>query len=442
MFSESLRAFLRPVVQFLEDPTVTEIMINGPDEIWLEQEGKLTRTSERFTEDGLLAAARNMAQFVGRPLDDQNPRLDARLPDGSRIHVLLPPMARCGTVVTIRKFHPTGLTVDDLIEFGSLTPESARFIELAVRIKKNFIIAGGTGSGKTTLLNVLSHFIPDEERIVTIEDSAELQLNQQHLVPLESRPPDKNGRYGISIRDLVHSALRLRPDRIVIGEVRGGECFDLLQAMNTGHGGTMSTCHANGPLETLSRLESLALLSEVGIPLRALRAQVASAIDCIVCTARLRDGTRRIVSISEVLPLDERGDYRVQDIFVFSPKASNEPGAIRGYMSPTGLVPTFQTRLIADGFDDMTGSFFSPETYGYPPPHHFLGARQRPNSIAAGIGNDAGAAEYEEERPTNRYDLNQGRPEASSAQGVAPEAQVQTAADTSPNIDVDAIRKP
>jgi len=382
MFSESLRAFLGPVVEHLDDPSVTEIMINGPESVWVERQGQLTQTHSRFTEDGLLAAARNMAQFVGRPLNDENPRLDARLPDGSRIHVLLPPMARCGAVIAIRKFHPGGLTIENLIGYGSVTPEAARFLQVCVQTKRNMMVAGGTGSGKTTLLNVLSHFIPNEERIITIEDSAELQLNQQHLVPLESRPPDRHGRNAVTMRDLLHSSLRLRPDRIVIGEVRGGECFDLLQAMNTGHGGTLSTVHANSPLETMSRLESLAMLSGVGLPLRALRAQVSSAIHLVVCTNRLRDGSRRLTAIGEVLPLDEKGDYRVQDLFIFTQQRSGRQDRVEGYLSPTGVVPSFQPALLADGFEDMEPAFFSPARYGYPPPPYFIGQAVAPNSTA------------------------------------------------------------
>ncbi len=399
VFSESLRAFLKPVVPFLDDASVTEVMINGPEEVWIEREGLLSRTDARFTEDGLLAAARNMAQYVGRPLSDEQPRLDARLPDGSRIHVILPPMARCGTVITIRKFHPGGLVMDDLVRFGSVTTEAARFLEVLIQLKRNAIVAGGTGSGKTTLLNVLSHFIPNEERILTIEDSAELQLTQEHLVPLESRPPDRHGKNAITIRDLLHSALRLRPDRIIIGEVRGGECFDLLQAMNTGHGGMLSTVHANSSLETLSRMESLALLADVGLPLRAVRAQVASAIDLVVTTARLRDGSRRLTSISEVLPLDEKGDYRVQDLFVFTQTRSRRAGKVKGYLSPTGVLPTFQARMIADGFEDMVETFFDPATYGYPPPRYFQGApgargeRTDPGIDLAQLG---AATDYEE----------------------------------------------
>ena len=375
MYAESLRAFLGPIVPYMDDPSVTEIMINGPKDIWVEQGGLLSRINASFTEDGLLAAARNMAQYVGRPLGEDHPRLDARLPDGSRIHVILPPMARCGTVITIRKFHPGGLTIEDLIRFGSITAEAATLLQALVVSKKNVMVAGGTGSGKTTLLNTLSGYIPDEERILTIEDSAELQLTQQHLVPMESRPPDRNGRNAVSMRDLLHSALRLRPDRIVIGEVRGGECFDLLQAMNTGHGGMLSTTHANSSQETLSRLESLALLADVGLPLRAVRSQVASAIDIVVSAARLRDGSRKLTAISEVLPLTEQGEYRVQDLFVFTQLHSGREEKVKGYLSPTGVIPTFHSKLVADGYDYLTEEFFQPETYGYPPPQYFAGKK-------------------------------------------------------------------
>jgi pilus assembly protein CpaF len=439
IFSESLRAFLSPVSQFLDDPSVSEILINGPDEVWIEREGKLTRTSERFTEDGLLAAARNMAQFVGRPLSEQHPRLDARLPDGSRIHVVLPPLARCGTVVSIRKFHPGGLSIDEMLENQSLTTQAARMLEVLVLSKKNLIVAGGTGSGKTTLLNVLSQFIPDEERILTIEDSAELQLDQEHLVPLESRPPDAKGKGGIGIRDLVHSALRLRPDRLIIGEVRGGECFDLLQAMNTGHDGTMSTVHANGPQETLNRLESLALLADTGLPLRAMRAQIAAAIDVVVCTARLRDGSRRLTAISEVLPLDDRGDYRVQDLFIFTQVGLDDTGRIHGYLAPTGVVPTFEARLVAEGFDDMVESFFMPETHGYVPPRYFNGKRRPLRSIEA-----AGAIEPESTQAEIAIAFSETGMEA-QGEFAAPEEQdtgKQRHMDTEPRLDMSSLASP
>ncbi len=381
MYAESLRAFLGPIVPYMDEPSVTEIMINGPNDIWIEQGGLLSRINASFTEDGLLAAARNMAQYVGRPLSEEHPRLDARLPDGSRIHVILPPMARCGTVIAIRKFFPGGLSVEDLIRFGSLTAEAAHLLQALVVSKKNVMVAGGTGSGKTTLLNTLSAYIPNEERILTIEDSAELQLTQQHLVPMESRPADRHGRGAVTIRDLLHSALRLRPDRIVIGEVRGGECFDLLQALNTGHGGTLSTTHANSSRETLSRLESLALLADVGLPLRAVRSQVAAAIDVVVSAARLRDGSRKLTAISEVLPLNEKGEYQVQDLFVFTQSGVTAEGKVQGYLSPTGILPTFHSKMIADGYDYLTEEFFRPQTYGYEPPEYFAGAKPKKLSL-------------------------------------------------------------
>jgi pilus assembly protein CpaF len=261
MYTESLRAFLKPVLAYLDDEAVSEIMINGPTDIWIEKKGVLTRTDAVFSEEGLLGAARNMAQFVGRILSDERPRLDARLPDGSRIHIVIPPIARKGTTISIRKFFKDRLKPQNLVEFGSISPKMVRLIEAAVRVKLNMVVSGGTGSGKTTLLNILSGLIPDDERILTIEDSAELQLQQAHLVPFESRPPDKFGKGEVTMGHLLMSALRLRPDRIVVGEVRGGEAFDLMQAMNTGHGGSMATVHANTPTETLRRLESLCLMS-------------------------------------------------------------------------------------------------------------------------------------------------------------------------------------
>ena len=374
LFSDSLRAFLKPILPYLDDPSVTEVLVNAPDDIWFERGGRLYRAPTAFTEDGLLAAARNMAQFVGRPLSDDNPRLDARLPDGSRIHVILPPIARRGTTISIRKFHPGGFTITDLIQCGSLTPELARFLQACVVTKRNIVIAGGTGSGKTTLLNILASLIPDEERIVTIEDSAELQIPRQHVVSLESRPPDKNGRGQVTLRDLLNSCLRLRPDRIIVGEVRGGECFELLQAMNTGHGGTLCTAHANSPPETLSRLESLCLLSGVELPLTAIRSQVAAALDIIIVAARLADGSRRVTHVSEVLPLDRHGEYQVQDLFVFT-QTRRDAAGVEGYMAPTGCLPTFRERLVAEGFTDLEPPFFDPRTYGYPPPRFFTAPR-------------------------------------------------------------------
>ncbi|KFE71122.1 CpaF family protein [Hyalangium minutum] len=371
MYTESLRAFLKPVLPYLDDPAVSEIMINGPADIWIEKKGRLSKTDAVFSEEGLLGAARNMAQFVGRILSDERPRLDARLPDGSRIHVVIPPIARRGTTISIRKFFKDKLTIDALIQYKSMTPQMARLIDAGIHTKLNMLVSGGTGSGKTTLLNIVSSLIPDEERILTIEDSAELQLNQSHLVAFESRPPDKFGKGGVDMGDLLHSALRLRPDRIVVGEVRGGEAFYLVQAMNTGHGGSLATCHANTPTDTLRRIESLCLMSAVELPMVAVRAQVASAINFIVCCERLHDGSRKTIALSEVLPLNEKGDYRTQDIFVFTPVTKDEDGHILGYHAPTGIVPTFVSKARAYGFQDLDESFFDPATYGVPPPPSF-----------------------------------------------------------------------
>ncbi len=358
MFSESLRAFLKPVVGLLDDPDVSEILINGPKEIWVERRGRLSRTEVTFTEDGLLAAARNMAQYVGRPLTEEHPRLDARLPDGSRIHVVLGPVARRGTTVSIRKFFAERLTVKKLIELGTVTPRVARLLEAAVGLRLNIVVSGGTGSGKTSLLNVLSSFIAPEERILTIEDSAELQLQQPHLVSFESRPADRMGKGAVDIGDLLHSALRLRPDRIIVGEVRGGECFYLLQAMNTGHGGTITTAHANTPTDTLRRLESLCLLSGVEMPLRAVRAQVASAVHLVVCCERFADGTRKITHISEVLPLDEKGEYRTQNLIEYVTTAREKDGRVVGHFAGAGVLPSFFPRFAANGFGDVDATFF------------------------------------------------------------------------------------
>jgi pilus assembly protein CpaF len=368
MFQESLRAFLKPVTQYLDDETVSEIMINGEKDVWIERKGRLYKTDAVFTEEGLLGAARNMAQYVGRPLSEDRPRLDARLPDGSRIHVVLPPIARKGTTISIRKFFKDKLTPENLIKFGSITPPMVRVIEAAVRVKLNMLVSGGTGSGKTTLLNILSSLIPNDERILTIEDSAELQLNQEHLVPFESRPPDKFGKGEVNMGHLLHSALRLRPDRIIVGEVRGGEAFDLMQAMNTGHGGSMATTHANTPTESLRRIESLCLMSSVELPMVAVRAQVAAAINFVVCCERLQDGSRKTIAVSEVLPLNEKGDYRTQDLWLYTPVTKDEQGNVLGYHAPTGILPTFLLKARAYGFTDLNEAFFDPATYGLPPP--------------------------------------------------------------------------
>jgi pilus assembly protein CpaF len=364
MYKKSLAAFLRPVAAYLDDQSISEVMINGPDEVWVERKGRVYRTRAKFTPEGLEAAARNMAQYVGRVINDERPRLDARLPDGSRIHVVLPPIGRKGTTIAIRKFFPGKLTMKQLVDFNSMTKPMARFIEACVVTAQNLVVSGGTGSGKTTLLNVVSSLIPNEERILTIEDSAELQMQQDHLVPFESRPADKFGKGEVTMAHLLASALRLRPDRIVIGEVRGGEAFDLIQSMNTGHSGSMCTVHANTPTDTLRRLESLCLMSAVELPMVAVRAQVASALNVIIQCARLHDGSRRTTHLSEVLPLNEKGDYRTQDIFVFTITGKDKDGRFQGYHAPTGIIPTFFHKLAAFGFAEMDESFFDPASYG------------------------------------------------------------------------------
>ncbi len=372
MYQESLRAFLKPVIQYMDDPSVSEIMINGPEEIWIEARGKLTLTDARFTSEGLMGAARNMAQFVGRILNDERPRLDARLPDGSRIHIVIPPIARKGTTISIRKFMQGRPGIEKLIEWGSMTPQMAYLIKAMVHSKLNIIVAGGTGSGKTTLLNIVSTLIPNDERIITIEDSAELQMQQDHIVPFESRPADKFGKGEVNMGHLLHSSLRLRPDRIVVGEVRGGEAFDLMQAMNTGHGGSMATTHANTPTDTLRRLESLCLMSSIDMPLVAIRAQVASAINAIITCERFHDGSRKTTAIAEVLPLDEKGEYRTRNLFVFAPTHKDAEGHIHGYHAPTGMLPSFLPMLQSHGFADIREDFFDPKTYGMPPPPSFM----------------------------------------------------------------------
>lgn len=368
MYTESLRAFLKPILPYLDDDSVSEIMINGPADIWVERKGKLSKVDAVFSEEGLLGAARNMAQFVGRTLTDERPRLDARLPDGSRIHVVLPPIARNGATIAIRKFFKDKLKPQDLVQLGSITPQMIRLIEAIIRVRLNVLVSGGTGSGKTTLLNILSGLIPDDERILTIEDSAELQLQQSHLVSFESRPADKFGKGEVTIGDLLMSALRLRPDRIVVGEVRGGEAFDLMQALNTGHGGSMATVHANTPTDSLRRIESLCLMSGIELPMVAVRAQVASALQCIVCTERVQDGSRKVVAISEVQPLNDKGDYRTQDLWLFIPVTKDVEGRVLGYHAPTGILPSFLAKARAYGFEDLTDEFFDPRTYGVPPP--------------------------------------------------------------------------
>ncbi|HEY9857363.1 MAG TPA: ATPase, T2SS/T4P/T4SS family, partial [Stenomitos sp.] len=328
-----------PLERFLADPAVTEVMVNGPKTIYVERSGKLTRVPDGFTDEKQLRVIIDrIVAPIGRRVDESSPMCDARLPDGSRVNVIVPPLALTGSTVTIRKFPNYRLTVDDLVKFGSLNQDMAHFLRCSVLARLNVFISGGTGSGKTTLLNVLSGFIPSDERIVTIEDAAELKLHQDHVISLESRPPNLEGSGAITIRDLVRNSLRMRPDRIIVGEVRGGEALDMLQAMNTGHDGSLATGHANTPRDALSRLETMVLMSGVELPSRAIREQIASAIQVIVQISRLKDGSRKITRISEVSGME--GDVIVmQDLFAYDQEGLDDRGRVVGNFRYTGLVP-------------------------------------------------------------------------------------------------------
>lgn len=340
---------LGPLEKYLIDPKVSEIMINGAAQIFIESGGKLTLAPERFTsEDQLRRIIERIVLQVGRRVDEQSPLVDARLLDGSRVNAVIPPVALDGSKLTIRKFSKKKLGVDDLLAFGTLSRQMAQFLHAAILSRKNIVISGGTGSGKTTLLNILSSYIPSDERIVTIEDSAELQLPQQHVVRLETRPVNIEGRGEISIRDLVRNALRMRPDRIVIGECRGGEALDMLQAMNTGHDGSLTTAHANTPRDTLSRLETMCLMSGMELPSKAIREQIASAVHIIVQQSRMQDGSRKITHITEVRGLED-SVIATQDLFVFNQRGVGADGKVDGFFGPTGAIPSFLDDLAAKG---------------------------------------------------------------------------------------------
>ena len=351
ILAQTTQAFLRPISKYLEDDAISEVMINGSQEIYVEEAGKLRKTSATFEDDEqLMAAVRNIAQFVGRKIDNNQPIMDARLPNGSRIHVVLPPCARKGVYMTIRKFSQERLGVKDLIKFGSLSVNAAKFLNFCVTTAKNIIVAGGTSSGKTTLLNVVSSLIPEDQRIVVIEDSSELQLQQEHVLSMETKTANEQGKGEVTMRDLLKSSLRLRPDRIIIGEVRSGEAMDLLQAMNTGHSGSMSTIHANSPRMTLNRLETLALMGGVDLPLSAVRAQIASAVDLVVQASRLRDGSRKVTHITEVVGLDENGAYETEDIFKLELQGSDKQGKLKASLNATKKRPKFLEETVAQGF--------------------------------------------------------------------------------------------
>ncbi|SHM42636.1 pilus assembly protein CpaF [Caldanaerovirga acetigignens] len=348
-----------PITPFINDPEVNEIMVNGPYKVYVEKNGVLELTEVTFRdEEHVMNIIERIVAPIGRRIDESMPMVDARLPDGSRVNAVIPPISLIGPVITIRKFSQRPLTVEDLIRFGTLTPEMAAFLEACVKARLNILVSGGTSSGKTTTLNVLSSFIPPTERIVTIEDAAELRLQQPHVITLESRPPNIEGRGEITIRDLVRNALRMRPDRIIVGEVRGGEALDMLQAMNTGHDGSLATGHANSPRDMLSRLETMVLMAGVDLPVRAIREQIASAIDLIIHQSRLKDGSRRITSIVEVQGME--GDVIVlQDLFTFRQTGVGEDGKVKGVFEATGVLPKFMDRFEAYGLNLPREVFFT-----------------------------------------------------------------------------------
>jgi pilus assembly protein CpaF len=354
-----------PLEPFLRDETVTEIMVNGPRRIYIERRGKIQKTNAQFVDDQhLLRIIDKIISRIGRRVDEASPMVDARLPDGSRVNAIIPPLSVTGPTLTIRKFRKDPFQMEDLLRFGTLTPKCGQFLEACVKGKLNILISGGTGSGKTTTLNVVSSAIPDDERIVTVEDAAELQMRQAHVITLESRPANIEGKGEVRIRDLVRNTLRMRPDRIVVGEVRGPESVDMLQAMNTGHDGSLTTIHANSPRDALSRLETLVLTAGVELPLKAIREQIASAIDMVVQISRLVDGTRRVTHVTEVLRM-ESDVVTMQDIFAAKPvednaEVSNQGNRLLGPLLCTGIKPQFLDKLSSNGVN-LPAAFFQLE---------------------------------------------------------------------------------
>jgi pilus assembly protein CpaF len=350
---------LGPLDPLLADDTITEIMVNGPDRIYIERRGKIEKVNRAFLNDEhVLRIIDRIVTPLGRRIDMMSPRVDARLPDGSRVNAIIPPLSLVGPVITIRKFSAKPFTVEDLVGFGTATAEMFEFLKACVEAKLNVFVSGGTGSGKTTTLNVISSFIPEEERIITIEDAAELQLDQKHVVTLEARPPNLEGHGEITIRDLLRNSLHMRPDRIIVGECRSGEALDMLQAMTVGQEGSLSTGHANSPPDMLRRLETMVLMAGVDLPLRSIREQIASAVDVIVHTARLKDGSRKIVNITEVYGIEE-DEILLQDIFAFEQTGYVE-GKIEGNLVPTGIRPTFMPRFTQRGIELPEGEFGIP----------------------------------------------------------------------------------
>lgn len=346
VFENSIKGFLGPVWALLQDEKITEVMINGPNEIWVEIKGKIQKTDAKFNdEDSLRSAVNNIAQSVGRRINDDEPRLDARLPNGFRVHAVIPPCSRKGTTVAIRKFATVQFTFKDYITIGAMTTDAAQFLDICMKLGKNVLVSGGTGSGKTTLLSVLSNRIPRGQRVIVIEDSSELKVEYEHVVFFETRMADEAGKGEVSIRDLLKSSLRLRPDRIIVGEVRGSEALELIQAMNTGHKGCMGTIHANSAEDALVRLEALAQGGDGQLSERALRHQIGAAIDIVVQISRYGDGSRRLASISEVLGFDSSGAYSVVPIYSIPRLVRQADGKLKGEIEPTGTIPTFMVEI-------------------------------------------------------------------------------------------------
>jgi len=363
VFENSIKGFLGPVWHLLTDEKVTEVMINGHNEVWVEIRGKIQKTDAKFKdEDALRSAVNNIAQSVGRRISDEEPRLDARLPNGFRVHAVIPPCSRKGTTVAIRKFATIQFTFKDYITIGAMTADAAAFLDICMKLGKNILVSGGTGSGKTTLLSVLSNRIPKGQRVLVIEDSSELKVEYEHVVFFETQQADEGGKGEVTIRDLLKSALRLRPDRIIVGEVRGSEALELIQAMNTGHKGCMGTIHANSAEDALVRLEALAQGGDGQLSERALRHQIGSAIDVVVQISRYGDGSRRLGSISEVLGFDDTGAYAVTPIYEIPRLIKQPDGKLKGDIEPTGRVPTFIGEIEDNQIPFPRAKFQKPKT--------------------------------------------------------------------------------
>ena len=338
-----------PVTPLLQDPQISEVMVNGIDQVYVEKNGKIELSDVRFKDNNhIMHIIERIVEPLGRRIDESSPMVDARLPSGSRVNIIIPPLSLNGPTITIRKFSEKPFTVSDMIRFGTFSPEVAQFLKACVEARLNIVVSGGTGSGKTTTLNVISSFIPSGERIITIEDAAELQFTQNHVVRLETRPPNVEGKGSVTIRDLVRNSLRMRPDRIIVGEVRSGEALDMLQAMNTGHDGSLTTGHANSPRDMLSRLETMVLMAGMELPIKAIREQISSAVDLIVQQSRMKDGSRKITYITEVVGME--GDViTLQDLFVYKEDGHDHVGKINGRILPTGLMPKFMDKLLKTG---------------------------------------------------------------------------------------------